>query len=93
MLPGLQEGQEKMSKSDPASAIFMEDEEVRAYAEVLLLFTWNFFYSMIKQVIYVFLISPIYFFGEGYSVLVLYIVCGHFMDHLSFHIFSSQSIC
>ncbi|CAA6657167.1 unnamed protein product [Spirodela intermedia] len=27
MLPGLQEGQEKMSKSDPASAIFMEDEE------------------------------------------------------------------
>lgn len=28
MLPGLQEGQEKMSKSDPSSAIFMEDEEV-----------------------------------------------------------------
>ncbi|KAJ8761485.1 hypothetical protein K2173_001619 [Erythroxylum novogranatense] len=27
MLPGLQEGQEKMSKSDPASAIFMEDDE------------------------------------------------------------------
>lgn len=31
MLPGLKEGQEKMSKSDPDSAIFMEDsaEEVR----------------------------------------------------------------
>ncbi|KAG8374930.1 hypothetical protein BUALT_Bualt10G0046800 [Buddleja alternifolia] len=27
MLPGLQEGQEKMSKSDPSSAIYMEDEE------------------------------------------------------------------
>lgn len=28
MLPGLLEGQEKMSKSDPNSAIFMEDTEV-----------------------------------------------------------------
>ena len=28
MLPGLQEGQDKMSKSDPSSSIFMEDEEV-----------------------------------------------------------------
>jgi tyrosyl-tRNA synthetase len=28
MLPGFKEGQEKMSKSDPASAIFMEDDEV-----------------------------------------------------------------
>lgn len=28
MLPGLQEGQEKMSKSDPSSSIYMEDEEV-----------------------------------------------------------------
>ncbi|PWA84335.1 tyrosyl-tRNA synthetase, class Ib [Artemisia annua] len=27
MLPGLKEGQEKMSKSDPSSAVFMEDEE------------------------------------------------------------------
>ncbi|KAL9269253.1 Tyrosine--tRNA ligase 1, cytoplasmic-like protein [Drosera capensis] len=27
MLPGLQQGQEKMSKSDPTSSIFMEDEE------------------------------------------------------------------
>ena len=27
MLPGLKEGQEKMSKSDPESAIFMEDSE------------------------------------------------------------------
>ncbi|MCI16758.1 tyrosine-tRNA ligase-like protein, partial [Trifolium medium] len=27
MLPGLQQGQEKMSKSDPLSSIFMEDEE------------------------------------------------------------------
>ena len=28
MLPGLQQGQEKMSKSDPSSAIYMEDDEV-----------------------------------------------------------------
>jgi hypothetical protein len=28
MLPGLREGQEKMSKSDPSSAIYMEDGEV-----------------------------------------------------------------
>ena len=27
MLSGLKEGQEKMSKSDPESAIFMEDSE------------------------------------------------------------------
>lgn len=27
MIPGLQQGQEKMSKSDPSSAIYMEDEE------------------------------------------------------------------
>lgn len=27
MLPGLQQGQEKMSKSDPTSSIYMEDEE------------------------------------------------------------------
>lgn len=31
MLPGLQQGQEKMSKSDPSSSIFMEDDEVRHY--------------------------------------------------------------
>ena len=28
MLPGLKEGQAKISKSDPSSAIFMEDDEV-----------------------------------------------------------------
>ena len=28
MLRGLQQGQTKMSKSDPSSVIFMEDEEV-----------------------------------------------------------------
>lgn len=28
MLPGLLQGQEKMSKSDSSSAVFMEDEEV-----------------------------------------------------------------
>lgn len=33
MLPGLQQGQEKMSKSDPSSSIFMEDDEVRHYRE------------------------------------------------------------
>ncbi|GJN11410.1 hypothetical protein PR202_ga29600 [Eleusine coracana subsp. coracana] len=29
MLPGLKEGQQKMSKSDPSSAIFMEDDEAQ----------------------------------------------------------------
>lgn len=28
MLPGIKEGQQKMTKSDPSSAIFMEDDEV-----------------------------------------------------------------
>jgi tyrosyl-tRNA synthetase len=28
MLTGLQQGQQKMSKSDPSSSIFMEDGEV-----------------------------------------------------------------
>ena len=28
ILPGIKEGQQKMSKSDPSSAIFMEDDEV-----------------------------------------------------------------
>lgn len=32
MLPGLQQGQEKMSKSDPSSSVFMEDEEVSTKA-------------------------------------------------------------
>jgi tyrosyl-tRNA synthetase len=32
MLMGLKEGQDKMSKSDPDSAIFMEDTAVRVYA-------------------------------------------------------------
>ncbi|KAK0587629.1 hypothetical protein LWI29_026072 [Acer saccharum] len=32
MLPGLQQGQEKMSKSDPSSSIFMDDEEVERSA-------------------------------------------------------------
>lgn len=35
MLPGLLAGQEKMSKSDPNSAIFMEDDEVRSSFGVL----------------------------------------------------------
>eukprot|EP00743_Colponemidia_sp_Colp-15_P000799 GILK01000881.1.p1 GENE.GILK01000881.1~~GILK01000881.1.p1 ORF type:complete len:428 (-),score=73.23 GILK01000881.1:226-1479(-) len=34
MLPGLKEGQEKMSKSDPASAIFMEDSETEVNAKI-----------------------------------------------------------
>ncbi|MQL68570.1 hypothetical protein Taro_000828 [Colocasia esculenta] len=34
MLPGLQEGQEKMSKSDPSSAIFMEDEEAEVNLKI-----------------------------------------------------------
>ncbi|KAG6760566.1 hypothetical protein POTOM_037089 [Populus tomentosa] len=33
VLPGLQQGQEKMSKSDPSSSIFMEDEEQPATME------------------------------------------------------------
>ncbi|XP_010537683.1 PREDICTED: tyrosine--tRNA ligase 1, cytoplasmic [Tarenaya hassleriana] len=34
MLPGLQQGQEKMSKSDPLSAIFMEDEEAEVNLKI-----------------------------------------------------------
>ncbi|KAK6935387.1 Aminoacyl-tRNA synthetase, class Ic [Dillenia turbinata] len=34
MLPGLQEGQEKMSKSDPSSSIFMEDEEAEVNLKI-----------------------------------------------------------
>nr|AAC69137.2 putative tyrosyl-tRNA synthetase [Arabidopsis thaliana] len=34
MLPGLQQGQEKMSKSDPLSAIFMEDEEAEVNVKI-----------------------------------------------------------
>lgn len=38
MLPGLQQGQEKMSKSDPSSAIYMEDEEVQFFFVVCKLY-------------------------------------------------------
>ncbi|KAI4383989.1 hypothetical protein MLD38_009766 [Melastoma candidum] len=34
MLPGLQQGQEKMSKSDPLSSIFMEDEEAEVNVKI-----------------------------------------------------------
>lgn len=34
MLPGLKEGQEKMSKSDPDSAIFMEDSETEVRTKI-----------------------------------------------------------
>lgn len=34
MLPGLKEGQEKMSKSDPNSAIFMEDSEADVKSKI-----------------------------------------------------------
>jgi len=34
MLSGLQQGQEKMSKSDPTSAIFMEDEEAEVNLKI-----------------------------------------------------------
>ncbi|CAA0808465.1 Tyrosyl-tRNA synthetase- class Ib-bacterial/mitochondrial [Striga hermonthica] len=34
MLPGLQEGQEKMSKSDPSSSIYMEDEEANVNLKI-----------------------------------------------------------
>jgi tyrosyl-tRNA synthetase len=34
MLPGLKEGQEKMSKSDPESAIFMEDSETEVRTKI-----------------------------------------------------------
>jgi tryptophanyl-tRNA synthetase len=34
MMPGLLEGQEKMSKSDPNSAIFMEDSEAEVSAKI-----------------------------------------------------------
>ncbi|KAK9983543.1 hypothetical protein SO802_033068 [Lithocarpus litseifolius] len=34
MLPGLQQGQEKMSKSDPLSSIFMEDDEAEVNLKI-----------------------------------------------------------
>ncbi|XP_066326093.1 tyrosine--tRNA ligase 1, cytoplasmic-like [Miscanthus floridulus] len=34
MLPGFKEGQEKMSKSDPSSAIFMEDDEAQVNVKI-----------------------------------------------------------
>lgn len=34
MMPGLLEGQEKMSKSDPNSAIFMEDSEAEVNTKI-----------------------------------------------------------
>ncbi|KAI8009129.1 Tyrosine--tRNA ligase 1, cytoplasmic [Camellia lanceoleosa] len=34
MLPGLRQGQEKMSKSDPSSSIFMEDEEAEVNLKI-----------------------------------------------------------
>ncbi|KAF7096092.1 hypothetical protein CFC21_098094 [Triticum aestivum] len=34
MLPGFKEGQEKMSKSDPTSAIFMEDDEAQVNLKI-----------------------------------------------------------
>ncbi|KAL5715796.1 tyrosine--tRNA ligase [Ranunculus cassubicifolius] len=34
MLPALQQGQEKMSKSDPSSSIFMEDEEAEVSVKI-----------------------------------------------------------
>ena len=34
MMPGLLEGQEKMSKSDPNSAIFMEDSEAEVSTKI-----------------------------------------------------------
>ncbi|KAF8365131.1 hypothetical protein HHK36_032874 [Tetracentron sinense] len=34
MLPGLQQGQEKMSKSDPSSSIFMEDAEAEVNVKI-----------------------------------------------------------
>lgn len=34
MMPGLLEGQEKMSKSDPNSAIFMEDSESEVASKI-----------------------------------------------------------
>jgi tryptophanyl-tRNA synthetase len=38
MLPGFKEGQEKMSKSDPSSAIFMEDDEVVFYLLIIFIY-------------------------------------------------------
>ncbi|KAF5804310.1 putative rossmann-like alpha/beta/alpha sandwich protein [Helianthus annuus] len=38
MLPGLKKGQDKMSKSDTSSTIFMEDEEVHDECHKMRLF-------------------------------------------------------
>ncbi|GMP66252.1 hypothetical protein CsSME_00026679 [Camellia sinensis var. sinensis] len=34
MLPGLRQGQEKISKSDPSSSIFMEDEKAEVNLKI-----------------------------------------------------------
>jgi len=47
MLPGIKEGQQKMSKSDPSSAIFMEDSEVICLDECAFLNINNQFFSTI----------------------------------------------
>ena len=41
MLMGLKEGQEKMSKSDPDSAIFMEDTEADVKRKIKQVRTWG----------------------------------------------------
>jgi hypothetical protein len=41
LLPGLKEGQQKMSNSDPYSAIFMFDDEVFLATFSQLLFTYS----------------------------------------------------
>ena len=47
MLPGIKEGQQKMSKSDPSSAIFMEDSEVISLDKCAFLNINNQFFSTI----------------------------------------------
>jgi hypothetical protein len=46
MLPGFKEGQEKMSKSDPSSAIFMEDDEVYISHEIFFLLHQHSFVAL-----------------------------------------------
>ena len=47
MLPGIKEGQQKMSKSDPSLAIFMEDSEVISLDKCAFLNINNQFFSTI----------------------------------------------
>ena len=46
MLMGLKEGQDKMSKSDPNSAIFMEDRYIEVYFSIKNSYSYLFYFLL-----------------------------------------------